>query len=161
MESILTAASMRRVKIALIDIPDERCEDLLAAVSKLADGEEESSEGSPAASSVEWDEERAAAAVAAAGDAETTLLWRVADARGARVPLSELVRDLGLPGDAALERDFPGLSAYCADPEIHPALPVASGGGEEGAWYWMEPALGALFREAIREKVFPERDEDS
>jgi hypothetical protein len=145
---------MGDVKIALVDIPDDRCDDLLAALDGSTDEPEESPPGPPAPA-VEWDEDRAAAAIEALGDTEIRLLWRVADARGARVPLGELVRDFGLPGDAALERDFSGLSAYCADPQSRPALPVASGGGEE-AWYWMDPALGALFREAIERKVFPQ-----
>lgn len=110
--------------------------------------------------SVQWDEEHAAEAVKPLGDSEVRLLWRIADARGARVPLSELVRDYGLPAGAAAEHDFPGLARYSAgDAESRPSLPVIAGGTGDEAWYWMDPAVGVLFRKALEDKVFPTKAE--
>lgn len=141
------------MKIALVDVPDDAWEAVRACLVEAEKGTGQPP--TPPASEVEWDGEHAAHAIETLGDFETRLLWRIADARGARVPLSELVRDLGLPGDAALERDFPSLSRYCAaDVKSRPPLPVIAGGPDDGPWYWMDPFLAVIFRAALENGVF-------
>lgn len=141
------------MKIALVDVPDDALEAVRACLSEAEKGTGQPP--APPVSEVEWNGEHAANAIEALGDFETRLLWRIADARGARVPLSELVRDLGLPGDAALERDFSGLSRYCvAAGEPRPPLPVIAGGPDDGPWYWMDPFLATIFRAALEDGVF-------
>ena len=143
------------MKIALVEVPDDTWEAVGACLDKAKT--DASAKPKPPRPAVGWDPDHAAAAVRAIGDAETRLLWRIADARGARVPLGELARDLGLPGTAALDRDFPGMSRYCgAEGESRPPLPVLAGGADDGAWYWMDPALGAVFRGALEDQVFCE-----
>src|SRR5947208_393706 len=76
----------------------------------------------------------------------------VGDAR-ARVPLSELSRDFGLPGATSPEQDFPDLAAFCkgGDPAApRPAMPVVAGGSGGDGWYWMELGTAQFLRHAIR-----------
>lgn len=145
------------VKTISVDVPDDRVGDLYAVVAKLHEPAEDQPAAAPGAA---WDENHAKRALEPLGNFESQLLWRVADARGVRVPIKEIARDFGLPAEAALDRDFPGLSAYCASsepPQPRPALPVVTGGtggtGEE-AWYWMDPIDGGILREALEHKLY-------
>jgi hypothetical protein len=83
-------------------------------------------------------------------DGEKALVLRVAEARGQRVPMSELGLAFSLPSAPALEQDFPGLTKFCSAPtkpgEPAPAMPVLSGGSGADGWYWMSPDDANAFR---------------
>lgn len=100
-------------------------------------------------SDVDWTPSLAEQAVEEMSDLEKRLLFRVADARG-RVPMSELTRDFGLPGETAPEQDFPTLTAFCAGGEDRPAMPVAVGGSGSDGWYWMPKEAARMMRRAVR-----------
>jgi hypothetical protein len=140
-----------------VDVPNGRVGDLYAAVAKLHEPAEEPPTPAPGAT---WDENHGKKAVNPLGNLEIQLLWRIADASGARVPIKEIARDFGLPAETALDRDFPGLSAYCASnepPQPRPAMPVVAGGTDEQAWYRMDPIDGGILREALEDKLYAER----
>jgi hypothetical protein len=141
------------VKELRIQVP----EDIVALCTAVVERSKAKTQPPKPKASVPWTPALATLAVEHVGDFEGQLLWRVADARGARVPLSELRRDLGLPAEAALDRDFPAVSAYCASgggSTALPALPVISGGTGDEAWYWMDPFEGIIFRDALKTKLF-------
>jgi hypothetical protein len=83
-------------------------------------------------------------------DGEKALVLRMAEARGLRVPMSELGLAFGLPPTPALDQDFPGLTKFCSAPtkpgEPAPAMPVLSGGSGGDGWYWMSPDDANVFR---------------
>ena len=98
-----------------------------------------------------WDKALAKKAIEGAGSHERDLLRRLAEARGQRVPLSELAGSFGLPESASVEQDFSGLSAFCK-PGAGVTLPVvASATDSEHAWYWMSPWDSAAFVDAFDE----------
>ena len=133
----------------IVSVPDDRLDGLYEAVAKLNKPAEDQQ---PPPTAPAWDLDWAEKAVAAMGDSEKLRLWRVADAR-ARVPLSELSRDFGLPGATSPEQDFPDLAAFCkgGDPAApRPAMPVVAGGSGGDVWYWMELGTAQFFRHAIR-----------
>jgi hypothetical protein len=100
-----------------------------------------------------WTVELAEEALSEMGDAERALLWRVAEARGRRVAMSELASAFGLPKAPAVDKDFPALSSYCASrteaghPE--PAMPVQEGDKGTDGWYWMSVSDSGDFRRAL------------
>jgi len=112
----------------------------------------------PMPGAVAWTKELALEAVGSiVGEAETRLLRRVAEARGQRVPMSELASTLGLPGDASVERDFAELSGWCAAAG-RPTMPVVTGGDGEGGWYWMSLGDYDLFLRAFAENDAADED---
>jgi hypothetical protein len=134
-----------------VTVPEDRVADLHCAAAELC--EPKKAEAPAPKDTPDWTSELAASAVGKMSDHEKRLLYRIADARG-RVPLSELARDLGLPGQAALEQDFPVLTAFCAgtkeDGTVRPAMPVAVGGSGSDAWYWMAELEAKRLRNAVR-----------
>src|ERR1041384_609197 len=90
-----------------------------------------------------WDAEHARAAITLMGEHEKTLITRIAEARGRRVPVSELSATLGMPASTALPQDFPALNAYvdkCKAENVALELPVSDSGATDGdGWYWMSP----------------------
>ena len=87
---------------------------------------------------VKWTEDLALEAIKGiVSRAEYYLVWRMAEARGQRVPMSELAASLGLPGTPDTAQDFAGLSAWCSARSGRPAVPVSSGGAGADGWYWM------------------------
>jgi hypothetical protein len=92
-----------------------------------------------------WTDEDLGGLSAVLLDEERELLLRVAEARGRRVPLSRLSSDLGLPTEACLEQDFPGLTAFCRGATPVRAVPVLAGGSGDTAWYWMDPRTSRRF----------------
>lgn len=126
------------------DVPDDREADVLAAVAKVLAAAPASA---PAPlTTLDW-RGRAAQVVDMMRPAERTLLFRIADARERRVPVSELSRDLGLPASPDIVRDFPALAAFCeAEGGV---VPVATGGDDDHAWYWMDAVAGFAFRAAL------------
>lgn len=75
-----------------------------------------------------------------------------------RIPAADLARHLGLPGEAAVELDFPTLAGYCDGGESgdeRPSMPVHVGGSGDGAWYWMEPEPAGYLRQALEDAFFP------
>lgn len=100
---------------------------------------------------VAWTKELAREALRSiASEAEYRLLRRLAEARGQRVPMSELASAFGLPNDASVERDFAELSLWCAKAS-HPAMPVVTGGEGAEGWYWMPVAAYDRFLAAFDE----------
>jgi hypothetical protein len=97
---------------------------------------------------VQWSRELVAESLDQLDDNELDLLWRIAEARGRRVPVAELARDLGLPAATALDQDFPGLQRFCGG-DRRPALPVVAGGTDDKGWYWLHPDHAHAFAEAI------------
>ena len=105
------------------------------------------------APSVLWTEALALAAIEhIVSAAEYELVRRMAEARGQRVPMSELSSAMGLPTVPDTSQDFAGLLAWCsADPD-RPALPVSSGGGDSDGWYWMPIEACDRFLSAFRRR---------
>jgi len=130
-----------------VSVPDDRVGELYEAVAAL---NEPSEEPAPSRPSTRWDRELATNAVDSMRDHEKMLLWRIADARGQRVPVSQLARDLGLPEATAPEQDFSRLTAFCAEP-THPRMPVVTGGADADGWYWMSTDDARVFRFALTE----------
>jgi hypothetical protein len=98
-----------------------------------------------------WDG-RVSSALGLLGPHERELLLRVAEARGKRVPISELVSSLGLPPVPSLTQDFPGLSKFVSEQQakgVHLTLPVVGEGSDEKGWYWMAAEDGEVFRKAL------------
>jgi hypothetical protein len=95
-----------------------------------------------------WTPDLAVQALEDMSEQERGLLLRIAEARGVRVPLKALARDLGLPPVAALDQDFPQLTAFCAKCGA-PARPVTCGGTADDAWYWMHPIQATQFQRAL------------
>lgn len=84
---------------------------------------------------------------------ELTLVRRIVEAGGRRVPISELVASLGLPPAPALEQDFPELTRFVAERnQIGEAteMPIVDMGSDEKGWYWMPPDQTGAFRRALR-----------
>jgi hypothetical protein len=85
---------------------------------------------------------------------ERTLLRRIAEARGRRVPISELVSSYGLPPVPSLEQDFPGLTYFLAEQKQkgkEMEAPLIASGSDEKGWYWMPPHLTGVFRTVLAE----------
>jgi hypothetical protein len=97
----------------------------------------------------EWTEALAVEALGGMGEWERQLLWRLAEARGRRVPLSSLAATLGLPASAAIDNDFPALTNFCHNGNDTPRMPVQTGGVDPDSWYWMSPADSRQFRLAL------------
>lgn len=109
---------------------------MLAAVA-AALKDDEAAEEPPAPAAGAWDGLADHAVAAIKGDAERRLLWRVAEARGQRVSLSELSSNFGLPAAPSLEHDFPeptpsALSIPPSDP--FPCSPRATTATAGTAW---------------------------
>src|SRR4051794_16812560 len=133
----------------IISVPDDRLDELYESVAKLNKPEEAQE---PPQTEPAWDLGWTERAVAAMGDSEKLRLWRIVDAR-ARVPVSELSSDLGLPGAASPEQDFPDLAGFCKGGDAaagRPAMPIVAGGSGDDGWYWMDPRTAQLFRHFIR-----------
>ena len=135
----------------LVDIPvrihPDRVDELYEAAAKLAAPKEEPAPVPPGP----WSKELAEAAVANLRDFERQLLWRVADARGQRIPVSELARDFGLPAETAPDADFPDLAAFCSESgKQRPPMPVLAGGSGADGWYCMDATASRHFRGALR-----------
>jgi hypothetical protein len=99
-----------------------------------------------------WTKPLAVKAIERATEQELALLYRLAAARGRRVPLNELSAAFGLPASPAIEQDFPALSKFCAAPRPSGAnrvIPIASGGSGDSAWYWMSVDDANAFRRAL------------
>ena len=79
---------------------------------------------------------------------ERALLFRIAEARGRRVPISELVHALGLPPAPCLDQDLPGLKSLAQARGM--PMPVVAEGTDENGWYWMSPRDSGYFAEALR-----------
>jgi hypothetical protein len=125
-----------------VEVPDEHVAAVYRYVADLLDPE------APPAPPP-WTDARAAAAIEALSSlAEVALVQRMAEARGQRVPLSELSTSLGLPGTADVTQDFAGLSAWCAASN-RPAMPVQTGGEGTDGWYWMPIAACDVFLRAF------------
>lgn len=138
------------VTISLV-VPEDKLADVYAAVAKAIEAEEEDSGGDQTPAPL-WKKTEWCAVLQNAHALEEQLLRRLADARGRRMPMSELAHDLGLPADADVMRDFPALSARSGE---HPS-PVVTGGESEGGWYWTSPENAAMLRSAFEQ---PERKE--
>lgn len=109
---------------------------MLAAVA-AALKDDEAAEEPPAPAAGAWDGLADHAVAAIKGDAERRLLWRVAEARGQRVSLSELSSNFGLPAAPSLEHDFPELHAFCAEHPTERPIPVLFEGDDGDGWYRM------------------------
>lgn len=84
---------------------------------------------------------------------EQALLLRIAEARGRRVPLSELSESIGLPATPSLEHDFPGLSRFVAADNGGLAMPVVSVGTDDKGWYWMSAEDSQAFRPPLQKRL--------
>lgn len=132
---------MARVEL---DVPDDREADVLAAVAQeLAS----TPTPPPDLAKLTWTKQLAEEVVGRMRPAERMLVFRLAEARQRRVPVSELTRDFGLAPGAALSQDFPALTVYCA--ERNAALPITTGGHASDAWYWMSAAAALCLRGAL------------
>lgn len=131
-----------------IDIPDDRYADVLAAVAKAL---EDPPARPPAETHSKWDAPLATLALPKMWAAEKRLMFRLAEAVEQRVPVSELSRDLGLPKTAAVDRDFPGLSEFCAERNL--PVPVIAGGDGNDAWYWLDADTAFAFQKTLEGKV--------
>ena len=97
-----------------------------------------------------WTVGRAQKAIGDMRDLERALLWRLVDARGQRVPVSELSTAFGLPAEPCLAQDFPALEAYCsASGSSGVKMPIESGGSGDKGWYWLAAATGDQFRQGF------------
>jgi hypothetical protein len=122
---------------------------------------------SDADTSKAWNRELAGTAIKTLGQFERTLLGRLADARGQRVPVSELSAAFGLPAAPSLAQDFPALTGFCigkcdarAEGDERPEMPVAQCGDNDKAWYWMSPADANAFRGAFKDQQAQEEQEE-
>jgi hypothetical protein len=97
--------------------------------------------------------------VAAQGDLgpyERSLLRRLTEARGRRVPMSELAAALGLPPEPCLDQDFPGLSKFvAANSKDGIEMPVEQGGEKTNAWYWIERREALAIEAGLQEIETP------
>jgi hypothetical protein len=129
-----------------VAVPDDKLAEFLVAVAQL-------NTPAPPAPTVptgdDWTPQLADEVVKFMPELEKRLLFRVADARG-RVSLSELSRDFALPGEAALEQDFPTLVAFSTGEHGRPVMPVVAGGSGSDGWYWMPKAAARTLRHAVR-----------
>ena len=127
-----------------LDVPDDREADVLAAVAQaLAEAPAPPAE----LPQLTWTKQLAEEVVGRMRPVERMLVFRLAEARQRRVPVSELARDFGLAPRAALSQDFPTLKLYCA--EKNAALPITAGGDAADAWYWMSAAAALRLRAAL------------
>jgi hypothetical protein len=100
---------------------------------------------------VSW-KNKAGDALASLPPHEWTLLVRIAEANGQRVPISELSKTMGLPSAPALDRDFAGLKSFIArerEDDRLLTMPVLSEGSDEKGWYWMSAEDGYHFQNAL------------
>jgi hypothetical protein len=89
------------------------------------------------------------------GNFERSLLLRIAEARGQRVPMSELVTALSLPSKPDLAHDFPTLTNFCSQPGSGAPggyeMPVVTGGSDaDDSYYWMSLDDSVAFIVALR-----------
>lgn len=108
----------------------------------------------PAANEPNW-EELAEAALGQMQSPEQALVRRIAEARGRRVPISELVTTFGLPPAPSPEQDFPGLGQFIAarlERGEKIAMPIVASGIDDKGWYWMSPMTSGAFRRAFRRR---------
>jgi hypothetical protein len=125
-----------------LEIPEAKQAAVLAAVSKALEPEETTT---PAPAAGVWADLAQEAVGAIGGPDEQRLLWRIAEAQGQRVPMSELSRDLGLPSAPSVDNDFAELRAFCAaDPGARP-FPVLTDGDDADGWYRMARADAQAF----------------
>lgn len=129
-----------------VALPEERVPDFYQVLAALLG----SHAGQTSEDSADWTPGLAQTALARLLDPEKDLLHRIVDARGRRVPLTELSRDLGLPQAAAVEQDFSALAKFCVEQPQQGGkrllLPVIAGGSGDAAWYWMSPRNCVIFQ---------------
>ncbi len=111
--------------------------------------------GEDKAKVAKWTKPLAIKALEQMTEQETALLYRMAAARGCRVPVSELSAAFGLPAATAVAQDFPALSKFSkqekADGGDSLVNPVVEGGTDDKGWYWMSVEDANVFRLALSE----------
>lgn len=145
-----------------LELPGELAGAVFAAVGEVLAPPEQGKTSSGATK--KWDKKLAGEAIASdLAPLERRLLRRLVEARGQRVAIRELARDLGLPAAPSAEHDFPRLTAFCAEKPAERPFPIASGGSGEAQWYWMSVADAAAFSFAFDpiEETSPARHEES
>jgi hypothetical protein len=150
-----TGSGTGMVTISLV-VPEEKLADVYAAVAKAIAVEQSAGSGDGRTADPLWDPAEWRAVIDKTYEREEQLLLRMADARGHHVPIGELSRDLGLPAEADLDRDFPALCARAGDR----TRPVAVGGEGEGGWYAMSAENAAMLRKAFAEKKAEKQQAD-
>jgi hypothetical protein len=126
-----------------LDVPEDREAAVLAAVAQALAGPPRAAE----LRQLPWTRRLAEDVVKGMRPAERTLVFRLAEARERRVAVKELTRDFGLAPGAAIDQDFPALSAYCAKRGAAP--PITTGGDAGDAWYWLSAAASRHLRAAL------------
>jgi hypothetical protein len=135
--------------MTMVEVRLELPEEHVAAVSRLI---AELMTPEPPAP-IPWTEDLALAAIKhIVSRAEYDLLRRMAEARGQRVPMSELASGMGLPGTPDTAQDFAGLSAWCSADAKRPQVPVVNGGEGTDGWYWMPIEASDRFLTAYRKR---------
>jgi hypothetical protein len=108
----------------------------------------------PKAKAPNW-EDLAEAALGQMQTPEQALVRRIAEARGRRVPISELVSAFGLPPAPSPEQDFPGLGQFIGarlERGEEVTMPIVASGTDDKGWYWMSPMTSGAFRRAFRRR---------